>query len=210
MKKTEEINNESKADETMITQPPQKKRMATWKVVSLTVVVVFGIFFMVILAIGIYYQPPTSTQHDIIPAQPYTPPVKPPVTPSETYENQEFLDWVTTTNNKLLAYTNEITDDLNGKYWYSLEVDAEAQESYVDDIARPACSAFDLDSKHDAIRDEYSEYLYDLSYSSFYLKLAARNLQNDQYASATENLEKSTSYTRKATAHLNVVIDLIG
>jgi hypothetical protein len=126
------------------------------------------------------------------------------------YDDAEFITWVTNTDNTLLTYNNNELDALQNHYWYSLEYYAETEESLIDDTYKPECLAFHLSSQYDSIRDEFNSFLYDRSWACFYMKWAAKNMQDDLYTNAIEDFDKATDYTQQSTAHLNRVTDLLG
>jgi hypothetical protein len=129
--------------------------------------------------------------------------------PPILYDDAEFLSWLTETNTVLLTYSNNELDALNGQYWYSLEYYAETEEGLIDNTYKPECRIFHLSSRYDSIRDEFNEVLQDRSWACFYMKLAAKNMQDGSSSSAIDNFEKATDYTKQTTAHLNRVTSLI-
>jgi len=131
------------------------------------------------------------------------------IPPTPQYDDIVFMDWIDTTNNVLLGYSNNIVDCLGSSSYYMLEYYAEAEEDLVDDTYKPQCLAFSLSYDYDRIRDEYYDYLSDLSWASFYIKLAAGNMQDGYYSSATDNFNDATDYTERATAHLQNVNSMI-
>jgi hypothetical protein len=179
--------------------------MKTWKVVALTVLVVFGVFFMVILAVGIYYTPQTDIQQQTKPETPYPP----PPTPTKTYDDQEFLTWVSSMMNTLSDYGDKEVGYLQDDSWYSLESLCQQEESYIDDTLKPQCNEFTLSSTYIPLRTEITGFLYDRSWAVFYMKLAAGDMQGDYYTLATENFNKATEYINNAKTHVETYTALI-
>jgi hypothetical protein len=136
-----------------------------------------------------------------------TPDTSTPITP--TYNDEEFMLWLYNTNDELGTYNTNELNALNNQYWYTLESYAEDEEDIIDDTFKPMCLSFDLSSSYDIIRDEYYEFLCDRSWSAFYMKWAAKYMQDNLYSSATDDFNEATNYINKATNHLNICINLI-
>ena len=172
------------------------------------------IIFMLVFAVmftGCTNQLPKGQNDD---GPEYTPPDDPPYVPDPDppeprYDDSAFISWLHEANNDLLWYSGKVSDSLNTKNYVSLEYWAEAKEDIIDDTYSPECEEFYLSWEYDRIRDEYSEYLSDCSWACFYIKWAGKEMQSGSYTSATDSFNDATSYTRKATAHLNTVTDLI-
>jgi len=203
-------------NETLETTLPSKPRMKTWKVVVLTITVVLIVGFFALVALGMYLNSQETIQEPETPyTPPYTPPVAPPAEPEEptppaqTYEDEEFIDWMTASNERNREYSTTISSYLENEYWYLLEDITEEQEDYIDDVLKPQCRSFHVSPACTALQTEYNSYLYDLSYGVFYTKLAARALQKSYYSTATDYLEDAADYIHKATAHLNTCTDYL-
>lgn len=161
------------------------------------------IIAVLFLAVGMFSgctENPDSNNNDVLPDN--TPP---PI----LYDDAEFITWIGNTNSNLLTYSNNELDALNGQYWYSLEYYAETEEGLIDNTYKSECLAFHLSSQYDSIRDEFNDFLYDRSWTCFYMKWAAKNMQDNSYTSAIDNFNKATEYTTQSTVHLNRVTSLL-
>jgi hypothetical protein len=124
-------------------------------------------------------------------------------------DDAEFTTWLANTNDNIHTYRNNVLDAVNNDNWYSLEYYSETEADLIDNTYKPQCLAFHLSSKYDSIRDEYNEFLYDISWACFYDKWIAKDMQDGFYSDAIDDFDKATDYVNRATVHLNRVTSMV-
>jgi len=125
------------------------------------------------------------------------------------YDDIEFASWISNSNEKISEAAIDMDDLLTNRSWYALEMYAVSDKDLIDNELKPECLAFNLSYENDELRNEYYEMLNDRSWSSFYVKMGAINMQNNNDSSATDNFHKAGNYTNMAVAHLKNVLDMM-
>ena len=196
MEEKTEIDEIREAIPVPMTPKPVKPRMATWKVVLISILAVCGIMFLIILGIGMAYTPTQDTN------KPYIPPYTPPTTPPTSYDDAEFIQWITSNTQSMLPFFSDVQSAASN-YDYSELVRLAIQyqyriEGYLDDIAH-----FKLSTPYEELRREYTAFLQDTKVSCQYLESGASDMDADDIRTATSYITAATEHVTQCTRLIN-------
>ena len=124
------------------------------------------------------------------------------------YQDDEFLTWFQITSKTMQLYLNYTTDALTSHNWQEAKFWAEELMNFSDE-QMTACMTFYLSEKYDTLRDRYYQVLNDIYLASYYTEQAVIDLENYDYDSMDENIDRAVDYFHQTKVDLDICIQII-